>query len=97
MPARDGYGGRKAQAWVAAVHRTYGLVCHLCHHGDSDSADHLRPRAERPELMYVVSNGRPVHHKACPSCGRTCNTSRGTKALAVAPERDELSFFDRPP
>lgn len=94
MPAGDGYGGRRAQAWVAAVHRRYGTTCHLCHHAGADSADHLQPRATRPDLMYDVDNGRPVHHRRCPVCGVACNIARKSRPLAVAPERDELAFFD---
>lgn len=77
--------------------RTYGTVCHLCQHDGADSADHLQPRSARPELMYVVSNGRPVHHQPCPSCGVRCNIKRSDKPLPVAPERDELAFFDVAP
>ena len=97
MPRGDGYGGRAAVQWVAAVLRTYGTTCHLCRHGAADSGDHLLTRAARPELMYVVSNGRPVHHKPCPTCGVRCNLRRKAKPLLVAPERDELAFFDSSP
>lgn len=94
MPRGDGYGGRRAQAWVAAVLRTYGSTCHLCHHPGADSGDHLQPRATHPELMYVVANGRPVHHKPCPTCGVSCNLRRKAKPLQLAPQRDELMFFE---
>jgi hypothetical protein len=94
MPHGDGYGGRAAQAWVRLVLSTYGDTCHLCHHRGADSGDHLQPRADRPDLMYVVSNGRPVHHKACPTCGVRCNIRRKAKPLSAAPIRDSLAFFD---
>lgn len=97
VPAGDGYGGRRAQAWVRAVHNRYGTTCHLCGHEGADSADHLHTRLARPDLMYDVDNGRPVHHRRCPVCAVACNTHRGTKALAIAPARDELAFFERTP
>lgn len=97
MPRGDGYGGRRAQAWVAQVLRTYGTTCHLCQHDQADSADHLVTRAEDPSLMYVTSNGRPVHHKRCPTCGVACNIRRKAKPLAVAPAVDARGFFERRP
>jgi len=96
MPRGDGYGGRRAQAWVAAVLATYGDTCHLCRHGGADSADHLRTRGARPDLMYVVANGRPVHHKRpCPWCGKRCNIIRKDKPLTAAPPTDARQFFER--
>jgi hypothetical protein len=97
MPAGDGYGGRAAQRWVRLVLAEYGTTCHLCHHGGADSGDHLLTRAARPDLMYVVSNGRPVHHKACPVCGVRCNIRRKSAPLPVAPEHDGMSFFEARP
>lgn len=94
MPRGDGYGGRRAQSWVAAVLEEYGTTCHLCRHDGADSADHIRPRSDRPDLMFTVSNGRPVHHKPCPACGRTCNITRKDRPLAVAPTTDALQFFE---
>lgn len=97
MPRGDGYGGRRAQEWVAAVLDTYGTTCHLCRHGQADSADHLQPRATHPELMFTVSNGRPVHHRPCPACGRRCNISRKATPLTAAPTVDAVGFFERTP
>jgi hypothetical protein len=91
------YGGREATAWVAAVLREYGTTCHLCHHGGADSADHLRVVRDYPQLMYVVSNGRPVHHKRCPTCGRACNIARRAKPLTTPPPVDGVEFFERRP
>lgn len=55
--------------------------CHLClcnrFTAPSDSLDHVIPRTEKPELTFTMSNLRPVHHKACPSCGQRCNLIRG--------------------
>jgi 5-methylcytosine-specific restriction endonuclease McrA len=67
------WGGRKAQAWSAAV-----LAAHLGPGGEPAScwlelpgctglattADHLIPRQDRPDLAYVLENGRP----ACLPC-----------------------------
>ena len=98
MPPRgDGYGGRRAQAWVRQVLNTYGTTCHLCGHDQADSSDHLVPRSVDPTLMYVTSNGRPVHHRPCPSCGVRCNIRRKDKALRVAPPVDARAFFDSRP
>lgn len=94
MPHGDGYGGRRAQAWVAAVLTRYGTTCHLCHHPGAESGDHLQPRAERPDLMWNIDNGRPVHHRPCPTCGVRCNLKRKSKPLTASPERDELAFFE---
>lgn len=89
------WGGRAAQTWVAQVLRTYGTICHLCHHDGADSGDHLRPRSTHPELAYEVANGRPVHHKPCPVCRATCNITRKDKPLTAAAAIDESSFFER--
>lgn len=99
MPRGDGYGGRRAQAWVAGVLRTYGTTCHLCRHGGAESADHLVTRAEmvatgRLHLMFSVANGRPVHHRPCPSCGVRCNTRRKAKPMRHADPVDALGFFE---
>lgn len=96
------WGGRKAQAWVAAVLAEYGDRCHLCHHGGADSADHLVTRAAMRRrgdwsLLFAVSNGRPVHHAPCPSCRRTCNITRGDEPLRAAPVTDARRFFERTP
>lgn len=102
MPRGDGYGGRKARRWVAAVLDRYGTRCHLCRHEGAESADHLITRSEllrigRPELMYAVTNGRPVHHRACPVCGVACNTRRKDAPLTTAEPVDALGFFERTP
>ena len=89
------WGGRAAQDWVASVLRTYGDVCHLCHHGGADSGDHLKPRMTHPELALIVSNGRPVHHKPCPVCLVRCNIVRKAKPLTTAEPVNALGFFER--
>ncbi len=99
MPAGDGYGGRRAQRWVAAVLAEHGDLCHLCHHPGAESADHIVTRAElveRGELyrLYELGNGRPVHHKRCPVCSVACNTRRKSQPLTTAPPVDDVRFFD---
>ncbi len=89
------WGGRAAAAWVAAVLAEYGTTCHLCRHDQADSGDHLRPRSTHPDLALVVSNGRPVHHKPCPTCGIRCNIVRKAKPLTAADPVDALRFFER--
>jgi hypothetical protein len=97
MPKGDGYGGQPARHWVRAVLDTYGTTCHLCQHQGADSGDHLQPRSTHPQLMYVTTNGRPVHHKPCPVCGVRCNIRRKDKPLTVVPRVRDLSFFKRHP
>jgi hypothetical protein len=93
--SHDGWGGRAAQRWVAAVLAEYGTVCHLCHHDGADSGDHRTPRIQLPrDRWYDVANGRPVHHKPCPVCGRRCNSSRKDRPLTATPNTDALAFFD---
>lgn len=94
------WGGRRAQAWVAAVLAEYGDTCHLCGHGGADSGDHLVPRSDPTRgqaLQYVVANGRPVHHQPCPTCHRTCNISRKAKPIVTAPAVNATRFFERTP
>lgn len=67
------WGGRKAQAWSAAVLAMYAgedgspPTCWLQLPGCTQVAttgDHVLPRQNRPDLKYDVMNGRP----ACLSC-----------------------------
>lgn len=67
------WGGRKAQAWSAAVLAAHvgpagePPVCWLQLPGCTQVAttgDHIVTRQDRPDLKYVVENGRP----ACLSC-----------------------------
>ncbi len=91
------WGGRRAQVWVAQVLDTYGTVCHLCRHDQADSGDHLRPRITHPHLAYDVANGRPVHHKPCPTCGVRCNIRRKAKPVTTAAAVNAAEFFERHP
>ena len=66
------WGGRRAATWSADVLDTYGRSCWLqlpgCT-GYATTADHLLTRSERPDLAYVVANGRP----ACLHCNSARN------------------------
>jgi hypothetical protein len=59
--------------------------CYLCGHatwgqsgsrgrGGTGTLDHVIPRTERPDLATAVTNLRPVHDQACPTCGLRCNS-----------------------
>lgn len=67
------WGGRRAQEWSRAVLAAHAgpdgraPACWLQLPGCTEvatTADHLLTRQDRPELMYVIENGRP----ACLSC-----------------------------
>ena len=98
------WGGRKAQAWTAAV-----LAAHAGPDGRPPSCwlqlpgctglattgDHVLPRQDRPDLMYVVENGKP----ACLSCN---SKRQGTPTHRLhligghaAATIDNTLFFDR--
>lgn len=83
------WGGRRAQAWTAAVLAKYGNVCHLQLDGCTQVAttgDHLIPRSVRPDLEYDVDNGRP----ACVHC----NCERKAAPLRPRPVVDARDFFE---
>ncbi len=83
------WGGRKAQAWTAAVLREKGKVCWLRLPGCTvvaTTGDHVIPRSERPDLQYDVANGRP----AC----LPCNQRRGRRPAASRPAVDARPLFD---
>jgi 5-methylcytosine-specific restriction endonuclease McrA len=97
------WGGRRAQAWTRAV-----LAAHAGPNGEAPrcwlqlpgctgvatTGDHIVQRRDRPDLAYVVANGKP----AC----RPCNSKRqgapvhrlhligGRESATV----DESQFFD---
>lgn len=76
QPGPKGYHGREVGKYRAAVFAEKGTICHLCGREGADTVDHIVPRSVRPDLSFVVSNGRPAH--------KTCNSSRGKKAVAEA-------------
>lgn len=62
-------GGRREREWTAAVLAAYGTRCWLGLPGCTvvaTTGDHVIPRSVRPDLKFVVANGRP----ACLSCNR---------------------------
>lgn len=91
------WGGRRAQAWSRAVLDTFGTVCWLklpgCT-GLATTADHVISRRDRPDLKYLVANGRP----ACKPCNsrrqatpvHKLSTLRGVPAATI----DASAFFD---
>jgi len=96
----SGWGGRRAQAWTRAVLENSDGLCALRLPGVctvvATTGDHVIPQSVRPDLRYVVANGRP-------SCG-PCNNHRQAEDLDDVRERlgrpviDTRAFFDqRPP
>lgn len=82
------WGGSRAAAWSRAVLERYGRACHLNLAGCTviaTTGDHVIPRADRPDLQYVVSNGRP----AC----LHCNQKRGRKPAPKPARVDARAFF----
>lgn len=83
------WGGRRAQAWSAAVLARYGTVCHLrgprCTYV-ATTGDHIIPRSVRLDLQYDVDNGRP----ACASC----NFRRKANPIASRVIVDDVNFFE---
>ncbi len=61
----------------------YGHTCHLCGHGGAGEADHLVPISLDVDQPIDPHAMRPAHgaNSPCPTCGRKCNTERGTKAV----------------
>lgn len=85
------WGGHRAQAWTAAVLARYGTTCHLHLEGCTRLAttgDHIEPRSRRPDLQYVIDNGRP----AC----LHCNQLRSTAPIAQLVVVDARNFFENP-
>lgn len=97
------WGGRRAVAWRAAVLLAHtgpngeAPTCWLqlpCCTGVATTADHIVPRKDRPDLAYVVANGRP----ACLPCNSTRQGTPvhrlhhiGGRASATV---NQSSFFD---
>ena len=92
------WGGRRAQAWTAAVLAEYGDSCWLQLPGCTQLAttgDHIYPRSTHPQLQYLVANGRP----ACMSCNRKRQDTPHHVIIAArvhAAELDAAAFFDAP-
>lgn len=54
------WGGRRVQAFTAAVLAHYGTTCHLCGRPGADTTDHLIPRSKGGP-PFALSNARPAH------------------------------------
>lgn len=76
--------GKEWVQWRVAVHAMWGTTCHLCGHGDANTADHLIPLSEWSNQPYDPHLSRPAHGvDGCPTCKVKCNSSRGNKQLAI--------------
>lgn len=76
--------GPKYQIWRREVHAIWGYTCHLCGHGNANTADHLVPLSVWPNQPYDARLSRPAHGvQGCATCGIKCNSSRGNKELAL--------------
>jgi hypothetical protein len=51
----------------AVVSRDHGL-CAICNHPGAESADHVIPVTERPDLALNTANLQATHSKPCPIC-----------------------------
>jgi hypothetical protein len=86
MPGRPRAAGSRWETFARSVIAFYGDVCHLCGHGGARGVDHLIPQTDRPDLVYVMSNCRPVHgtYNRCPVCRQHCNQVRGGYSIERA-------------
>lgn len=105
MRPRRKWGGRPERRWVAAVLAKYGTECWLqfpdvCT-GRATTGDHIIPRSVRPDLEFVIENGRP----ACFPCNRkrSCNPVRRPAPVdargffeSAASDRPDLPPFSPP-
>jgi hypothetical protein len=71
---------RTGRPWQRVLSRVLAdsTVCWLCGHHNADSADHIIP-VSKGGAIYDRDNLRPVHHKPCPTCRRSCNIMRGDR------------------
>lgn len=71
---------------VAWILRRDGYVCWLCGHDGADTADHVIPYDQRPDLAWVPANLRAAHgeRRTVASHGYECigNYGRGSKPVA---------------
>lgn len=68
MAAGRAPSGVAIAAFNRAVFAMYGTSCHLCGGPGANTADHLIPLSERPDLRWDIDNARPAH--------RSCNSMR---------------------
>lgn len=76
--------GRRWQRLVrATLTRDHG-ICWLCHHPGADTADHILPVAQRPDLAWDIRNLRAAHgrRRTIAADGFECqgNYARGNAA-----------------
>lgn len=76
----DLYSSPRYKAWRLAVFRRDGYKCKWCGKSGKSvrlQADHVKPKAAFPELMYKLSNGRTLckecHKKTCTYGFRAAN------------------------
>ncbi|GAA1549862.1 hypothetical protein GCM10009804_03050 [Kribbella hippodromi] len=86
MPNPQRRGGRRAQRLAEYVIRRDLGVCWLCGHGGADTADHVIPVAQRPDLEYDVRNLRAAHgtQRTISTHGYQCQGNYG-RGDAAAP------------
>lgn len=69
------------------VFARFGDVCWLCGRPGADSVDHLLPKSQYPQLMFVVDNMRPAH--------RRCNSKRGAAGISkTKPKKGKVETAD---
>jgi hypothetical protein len=81
-PSRNGAEGALYRRIVKAViSRDFG-VCHICGHPGANSADHLVPVTERPDLALNAANLKAAHGspRPCPTCSAAA-VARGGKPV----------------
>ena len=84
-PDRQAAGGYLHPRKVARILAQHGGICHLCHHPEATTVDHIVPWAEWSHSTLSVhdaSNLAPAHATPCPTCGRECHDEK-TKAEAA--------------
>lgn len=78
-------GRSRGKAWktlVAFVVMRDAGICHLCGHGGATSGDHVLPVATHPHLELDAGNVKASHWWPCPTCGKRCNSIKGTRRMA---------------
>jgi hypothetical protein len=93
-PTRDRHRAEGA-VWARIVRhvvtRDMGL-CHICRHPGAESADHVLPVTERPDLARDAANLRAAHGwpHPCPTCSAAA-VARGGKPVYCNEVRQAMS------